>query len=169
MPISPLETSCGITSDIIQLLDKKTRRIRFIGWIRTMISSGDVIYVGLYSICIPPKWNEPCLKVVFPLPNGHATVIMKPEICHDGSLKLHSVGDAFGDAGFYFVVSDKKGNVWAKYIGAMQETIHVYPGKKSELRADHVLKFFGLVFLRLHYRMILRIDRRDKTAPKITA
>jgi len=169
MPISPLETSRGITSDIVQLVDKKTRQVRFVGWLRTMIGSGDVIYVGLYSICIPPKWNKPCLKVVFPLPNGHATVIMKPEICSDGSLKLHSVGDAFGDAGFYFVVSDKIGHAWAKYIGAMKETIHVYPGKKDELRADHVLKFFGLVFLRLHYRMVLRIDRPDRAAPQIAA
>jgi hypothetical protein len=163
MPISPLETSRGITSDIIQLLDKKTRQIKFAGWLRTMIESGDVIYVGLYSICTPPKQNTPCVKVVFPLPNGNATVIMKPEACSDGSLKLHSRGHAFGDAGFYFVVRDERGQTWARYVRSMQESIHVYVGKKDELCADHVLKFFGWVFLRLRYRIKSRVTHFNKT------
>lgn len=159
MPISALETSAGITSEIIQLEDIKTGQIRFVGWLRTMVESGDTIYAGLYSICSPPKYDRPCVKVVFPLPNGNAIVIMKPEVCGDGSLKLHSRGEIFGDAGFYFVVQDKSGRAWAKYVRSMRETIHVYVDKKNELRADHVLKYFGLVFLRLHYRMVPRVDR----------
>jgi len=67
------------------------------------------------------------------------------------------------------VVSDKKGHAWAKYIGAMKETIHVYPDKKNELRADHVLKFFGLVFLRLHYRMTSQVNRLNAITSTITA
>jgi hypothetical protein len=169
MPISPLETSRGITSDIIQLQDKKIRQIKFVGWLRTMVESGDVIYVGLYSVCTPPKQNIPCVKVVFPLPNGNATVIMKPEVCSDGSLKLHSRGNVFGDAGFYFVVRDEKGQAWARYVRSMQESIHVYIGKNDELCADHVLKLFGLVFLRLHYRIKSRVANFGKTILPSTA
>jgi len=163
MPISPLETSRGISSDIIQLRDRKTDRARYVGWLRTMVGSGSVIYVGLYSTCTPPRHHRPCLKVIFPLPNGHATVIMKPEACGDGSLKLHSRGDGFGDAGFYFVVQDRAGQAWARYVRTMKESLHVYPARSNELRADHVLRIFGMIFLRLHYRITLRAAPADQT------
>lgn len=152
VPLSPLETSRGITSDVIHLVNKNDRQLRLVGWLRTMADSGNVIYMGFYSICTPPDYGKPCVKVVFPLPNGHATVLMRPEVCTDGSLRLHSEGEKFGDAGFYFVVRDKSGNVWAKYLRTMKECIHVYPDKKG-LRTDHVLKVFGSVFLRLHYHI----------------
>ena len=152
MPISPLETSRGITSDIIHLTERNTGAIRLVGWLRTMADSGNVIYVGLYSYCVPPEFGKQCVKVVFPLPNGHATVILRPEACADGSLKLHSDGKGFGDAGFYFVVRDENGNAWARYVRTLKECIHVY-SDKGELRTNHLLNIFGFVFLRLHYRI----------------
>ena len=156
MPISPLETSRGITSDIVQLRDKNTGRIRYVGWLRTMVQSGDTIYAGLYSVCTPPKHQKPCVKIVFPLPNGNATVIMEPEACANGSLKLHSRGNVFGDPGFYFLVRDANGGAWARYVRTMKEMIHVYIDEHNVLRADHTLRIFGLVFLRLHYRIVPR-------------
>lgn len=167
MPISSLETSCGITSDIIQLQDKKTREVQLVGWLRTMVKSGNVIYVGFYSVCLPPKLNKPCLKVVFPLPNGNATVIMETEVGSDGSFKLHSRGNCYGETGFYFVVQNGKGQTWAKHIRSMKESIHVYTDKKGELRADHILKLFGTVFLRLHYRIFSRLSNSTRQPPPL--
>jgi len=157
VPISPLDTSRGISSDIITLLDKNTGKRNETGWLRRMLGSGDVIYAGLYSIAEPPFLKRPCMKVVFPLPNGHATVLMKPEVGEQGSLKFHSDGSSFGDAGFYFVVRDKADQAWARYVRTLKETIHIYMSQMGELRADHVLKIWGFVFLRFHYRITAKI------------
>lgn len=34
-----------------------------------------------------------------------------------------------------------------------RERIHVYPADDNDARADHVLRIWGAVFLRLHYRL----------------
>src|SRR5688572_23655352 len=125
MPISPLETSRGITSDIIQLADESGRIIGT-GWLRKMIATSSVIYAGIYSTCKPRKFPARCMKVVFPLPNGNATVIMKPRQNTDGSLTLVSSGSGFGEPGFYFIVRKKGGEAWVKYLHAMKESIRAY-------------------------------------------
>jgi hypothetical protein len=152
MPISPLETSRGITSDIIQLADESGAIIGT-GWLRKMVATSSVIYAGIYSTCLPSKFPTRCVKVVFPLPNGNATVIMKPQQNPDGSLTLVSSGGGFGEPGFYFFVRNEGNKAWVKYLHAMKETIRVYVDNAGELRADHVLKLWGATFMRLHYRM----------------
>jgi hypothetical protein len=89
----------------------------------------------------------------FPLPNGNAIVIMKPEAHRDGSFSVTSSGKEFGDPGFYFVVHDRDGFAWARYLRSLQETIRVYDGEQDTVRADHVLNIWGTQFLRLHYRL----------------
>jgi hypothetical protein len=51
--------------------------------------------------------------VIFPLPNGRAIVIVRPEIHNDGSLTVVSDGRRFGDPGFYLVVQDGP-DAWAR-------------------------------------------------------
>jgi hypothetical protein len=93
------------------------------------------------------------MKVIFSLPNGNATVIMRKEVLPDGSLKLSSDGKRFGDNGFYFTVTNHKGKHWTRFVRAMHEWITVYEDEEKELRADHLLKFYRLTFLTLHYKM----------------
>lgn len=154
MPISPLETSQGITSDVIQLTDE-SGVIVGTGWLRKLIATGSVIYAGIYSTCKPPKFKGRCMKVVFPLPNGSATVIMKPQAHSDGSLTLVSSGEGFGEPGFYFIVQKNEAQAYVKYLHAMKESIHVFVDQAEELRAGHVLKLWDATFLKLHYRMQL--------------
>jgi hypothetical protein len=45
----------------------------------------------------------------------------------------------------------------------MRETIRVFPAENGMMRADHVMTFFGAVFLRLHYRMRLKPNEVDKS------
>lgn len=71
------------------------------------------------------------------------------------ALILASIGNGFGDAGFYLIVRKKGSEAWIKYVRNLKETIHVY-NDNSELRADHILKLFGATFLKLHYRMSRR-------------
>ncbi|RMG26724.1 MAG: hypothetical protein D6732_21020, partial [Methanobacteriota archaeon] len=94
-----------------------------------------------------------CLKVVFPLPNGNALVIMRPISHSDGSISLISKGDRFGSPGFYFVVHGTEGQIWVRYLKSLQESIRVYAVSGGECRANHVLQIWGIEFLKLHYRM----------------
>ena len=128
-------------------------RIVGTAWVRELIGTKRLLYAGNYSVCVAPGHPSPCVKVVFPLPNGNAIVVMRPEVHGDGSFSLTSSGEKFGDAGFYFAVHAGDGSGWARYVRTLQETIHVYPGEGNAVRADHVLRIWGAVFLRLHYRL----------------
>jgi len=153
VPLSALDASHGMTSDIIQLVDKATKEVLYTAWVRQLKGSGNVLYAGSYSFCQPPQCSRLCVKVVFPLPNGNAVVIMKPKVHSDGSFSLTSAGDGFGEPGFYFVTRNADSSTSARYVRAFREVIRVYAAEDNAVRADHVLKLWGMPFLRLHYRL----------------
>jgi hypothetical protein len=157
LPVSPLDTSRGMTSDIIQLIDRKSGENVYTCWLRKVASTGDVIYAGFYSTCRPPNYPGECVKVVFPLPKGSATVVLKPIAREDGSLELSSSGSRFGDPGYYRVLQADETTRKIRYIRAMKETIHVYVDDQGALRTDHVFKFWRVNMLKLHYK-IGRVD-----------
>ncbi|HEX8430087.1 MAG TPA: hypothetical protein VF625_02325 [Longimicrobium sp.] len=152
MPLSALDTSRGVTSAVVQLIDPATGQVRHTAWMRELLGTGNVLYAGTYSLAAVPGRRGRCVKVVFPLPNGNAVVLMRPEVHEDGSLTIVSAGKRFGDPGFYFTVHDR-GRVRARYVRAMRERIRVYPAEHGAVRADHVLTLWGVTFLRLHYRL----------------
>lgn len=158
VPLSSLDTSHGITSRVADLADSEGN-VRYTAWIRELLGSRHVLYAGSYSTCRVPNFDGCCVKVVFPLPNGNAIVIMYPQSEANGALLLSSSGGGFGSPGFYFTVHEGS-RIWAKYVPAMRETIRVYAAEKNQVRADHVLRFRGMTFLRLHYRL-----QRLRTAP----
>lgn len=149
LPLSPMDAAYGLESRIIKLV--KQGKARYTVWFRTLKANHRVIYSGVYTTCL--FQGQPFLKVVFPLPNGNATVLMAREVQPDGSLLLASDGKKFGEHGFYFTLTDKQGRFWAKYVKPMHEWIRVYLDDQDRLRADHDLHFYGLRFLRLHYKM----------------
>lgn len=153
VPLSPLATSRGITSDILQLVQLDSGEVLYTGWLRRFADTGEVIYAAHYSLCAPRRLGIPCMRVVFPLPNGNATVVMKPEVHEDGSITVSSSGSKFGDAGFYFVVQENQGTVQARFVRTMREQIHVYAEQDGTLRADHVFRIWGVIFLQIHYKM----------------
>ncbi len=153
VPLSGLDTSRGLSNEVIRLIDPATRQPRYTAWYRRLRESGQVLYAGFYSVCRLPDRVDPCVKVVFPLPNGNAIVFMHTRCLDDGSLLLTSAGDRFGEPGFYFTVHRRDERIAARYVRALRETIHVYSDQDRHLRADHVFTFWGATFLRLHYRM----------------
>lgn len=154
VPLSNLDTSRGLTNEVLHFRDQEGHLVHVV-WLRQLAGSGHVLYSGSYTTCKPPGYAGTCLKVVFPLPNGNAVVIMRPEAHDDGSVSLVSSGTGFGSPGFYFVVHRGNGRATARYVRTMQERITVYPDASGEARADHVLRIWRRVFLRLHYRLRL--------------
>jgi hypothetical protein len=152
VPLSGLDTSRGVTSEVLQLVDPRSGNIRHTAWVRLLVGTGDVLYAGSYSIADVPGRTGACVKVVFPLPNGNGIVLMRPVAHADGSLSVVSAGEDFGDPGFYFTV--RRGDaLWARYVKSLKESIRVYAAEEGAVRADHVLTLWGYAFLRLHYRL----------------
>jgi hypothetical protein len=153
LPLSSMDSAKGIHSNIIKLVDKKSKLFKWTVWYRILKSTNNVIYSGIYTTCETPNFPGKFLKVVFPLPNGNATVIMRKEVLNNGSLKLCSDGKKFGDNGFYFTLTNHRSKYWARFVKSMHEWITVYVDEENILRADHNLHFYGLPFLNLHYKM----------------
>ena len=107
----------------------------------------------------PAGAGGPCVKTVFPLPNGNAIVLLRPESRADGSLVLVSAGRRFGDPGFYFTVHRPDRSVTARYLRSFRERIHVFAADGRGVRADHTMSLWGCQCLHLHYRMRRASDR----------
>src|SRR5262249_44202799 len=116
VPLSGLDTSRGLSSEGLQFVDPTSGQLRHTAWFRRLQGSGNVLYAGFYSVCALPGRADPCVKVVFPLPNGNAIVIMRTESRPDGSFLVTSSGERFGEPGFYFTVHGESGAVWARYV-----------------------------------------------------
>ncbi len=153
MPIAADETSKGMSSEVYHLIDKKSGEIKVTGWLRKNLLTGNLIYAGCYSHCKVPEGNLNCVKVVFPLPNGSATIILKPINCENGALKIISSGKSIGSPGFYFIVYGKENSAWVKHLKNMKEVLHVYKDSQGVMRTDHNFRLFGLEFLHLHYKI----------------
>jgi hypothetical protein len=153
-PLDGLETARGMTSEIV-LLREAGGRIRYTGWFRKLHGSGRVIYTGFYMTERPPLQAGPCVKVVFPMPDGNATVILQPENDDGTGFRLASIGRAFGDAGFYRVQRAGDGlRVWR--IASLHETFRLYVDEEDEVRCEHDVRFLGMRVLTLHYRIATR-------------
>ncbi|HEY0254921.1 MAG TPA: hypothetical protein VGC41_25520 [Kofleriaceae bacterium] len=151
-PLSPLETSLGMGSEII-LMTEPDGHVKYTGWFRTLPSEKSrAIYTGFYMPQKVPGEDTPCVKVVFPMPRGNATVILRPRAVN-GALELDSGGGSFGGAGFYRVQARDADRVRVWRIRTLKEHFRVFVDEKGALRCDHSVKFLGLPVLRLHYKM----------------
>lgn len=129
-PLSPLELSAGMKSEVIELDDRQTGKRVYTGWLRTMVATGKIIYAGLYSTTTPEGYPGPCVKVSFPVPQGSSTVVLRPQAEADGSFRLISRNTRFGGPGFYRIVQLKTGKWRVRYIRTLHEIFHVYIGIK---------------------------------------
>lgn len=154
IPTDALETSYGMDSSVIQLLNKN-KILKYTCWLRKSVKTNRVVYAGFYSAFQLGEQPFKHIRVVFPLPQGNVTVILKVNVMNDGSVKLISNGTQFGATGYYRVHKNKQGIVKFRKI-PIKETIHVYKDKFGVLRTDHYFKFWKMKLLQLHYKMVLK-------------
>jgi hypothetical protein len=155
LPLRPLDTSRGIGSEILTLQRRTMGTVTYRIWYRILKATGNVIYSGIYTTCRLPD-GRTCVKVVFPLPRGNATVVMSVTVGEHGDLILASSGDGFGSPGFYFLLRDSRNRYWAQYIRTFREQIRVFVDDESILRADHILTLWGRRVVQLHYKITPR-------------
>lgn len=154
IPTQDLEDAESLRSEIIALVDPATSETRYTIWFRTIESSGQVVYSGVYGTCTLPS-GQTCVKAVLPLPNGNATVLMIPEVCANGDLALESTGRRFGDAGFYFLLRDSKGELWSQFVRSFRDRLTVR-AVGDQLVAEQTLTLFNLKVATFRYRIARR-------------
>ena len=125
IPTNNPKESDQINSEIITLKERESGKVKYTIWYRTFILTGQVLYSGVYSTCMLPS-GRVCIKAVFPLPKGNATVIMSPSVGPNGELRLDASGKKFGDPGFYFLLNDSRGDYWFQYVGSFRDHLNVY-------------------------------------------
>lgn len=151
IPTSNIEKSNQITSEIITLKSPQSGEVKYTVWYRTITSTREVLYSGVYSTCVLPS-GKTCIKAVFPLPTGNATVIMTPSVTTDGNLRLDSSGKKFGDPGFYFLLNDSKGNFWSQYIRSFRDHLNIH-SHEGILFAEQTLTLWHQPVLRFRYEI----------------
>jgi len=161
-PLSPLELSGGMRNEVIEMVDKATKKRVYTGWRRTLMSSNAIIYAGLYSTAIPPNYGRPCVRVTFPVRRGSPAVILRPEAVEDGSFRLIAQGKKFGDPGFYRIVSTGPRRWAVRYFPRLRENFHVYVHSDGILRTEHKIRILGVKVMTMHYKMRLT---KDATVP----
>ena len=141
IPTKNIPQSEDLVSEIITLNNPKNNESNYTIWLRKFKTSGKVIYSGIYGTCVLPS-GETCIKAVFPLPKGNATVIMKPNIGTENELILDSSGQKFGDAGFYFLLNDAKYNYWAQFISSFTDQL-IVKENDNHLQAIQTLRLWN--------------------------
>ena len=153
-PLDGLATAEGMTSEIL-LLREPDGRIRYTGWFRKLSSRSAcnihwVLHDGEATEC-----DSPCVKVVFPMPNGNATVLLRPANDERDGFRLESIGQSWGDAGFYRVQRSRASlRVWR--ITTLHETFRLWVDDDGDARCEHDVRFLGIRVLTLHYRVTVR-------------
>ena len=151
-PLHALATAKGMDSEIV-LLKNPDGSVRYAGWYRTLKEMGRTIYTGFYMTARVPLCDTPCVKVVFPMPSGNATVLLRPSVDERGNFRLSSKGARFGDAGFYRVRRLGAGRLRVWRVTTLHEEFQVYLDDANVLRCDHAVRFMGMPILHLHYRI----------------
>jgi len=149
VPIRSNENSETLTSEIIHLKDPKTKEVKRTIWLRAFQTTGQVVYSGVYETCVIPS-GKTCIKAIFPLPNGSATVILTPKVGKNGELILESAGNRIGDSGFYFLLKDSKGQLWTKYIKSFKDKL-VVRSENENITASQTLTLWNMRVLKFEY------------------
>ena len=151
LPLQPLDVSRGMTSRVVEVVDEGGA-VDGTAWIRTLRATGNMVFGGYYGTVALPGGRR-AVRVVFPLPNGSLTVLLRPRVCDDGALVLSSPTGQFGEEGAYLVVRrPQQRQGWARRI-PLPETFHVFVDADGEVRTDHELRLWNARVLRLHYRL----------------
>jgi hypothetical protein len=163
MPLSTRELRGGFESRIVRLGDA-SGQLRHTTWVRTAMETGRPAFVGEYGTVILPGHAGACIKVVFPLPNGNAIIVLRPRVDPDEGFSLVSDGRRFGDPGFYFTVLAGAEKIWVRYVRTMKEQLSLRV-REGAIAASHRFAVFGLPFLELRYDIARRPNGRETVAP----
>ena len=151
LPLRPLDVAQGMESRVVSLRDSVGRQLGA-AWLRTLRSTGQVVYSGWYGTVQLPRTLDPSIRVMFPLPNGSVAVFLRPSVEPGGALTLTSPIGEFGDDGAYLIVRAGGRSAFVRRV-PLAEQFRVYVDDEGTLRTDHALTLWSIPVIRLHYRL----------------
>jgi hypothetical protein len=152
LPLDALDAAYGMRSRVVGLVGPDGSHLGT-AWQRTMRSTGRTTFGGFYGITTRPAAERPSVRVVFPLPNGSLTVLLRPDATADGGFTLSSPPGRFGEDGAYLIVRPgARSQGWARRIPLPERFVLSTDGD-GVVRCDHHLALGGREVLRLHYRL----------------
>jgi hypothetical protein len=123
-------------------------------WRRRLKTTNKYMYRAWYDIV--ERHGEKRVRVIFPAPDAHIMMILKPEVRSDGGLRLTSPNRSpFGGDGTYIVHPGDAAQPWASRL-PFDETLDIFADEDDTLRTDHILKIDGRPGLNLHYLIFER-------------
>lgn len=152
IPTANIPESEKLSSEIIELISNESKEVKYTVWLRKFQSTARVMYSGIYTTCLLPS-GKTCVKAIFPLPKGNATIILSPSVGDKNELILDSAGKKFGDAGFYFLLNDLKGGYWTQFIKSFTEQL-VVSEEEGSLKAIQTLKLWNLKVASFEYDIV---------------
>lgn len=150
LPMRPLDVAHGMDSQITLVRDRAGAQVTA-AWLRTLRSSGRLVFSGAYSVRTLPGSDRPSVHAAFPLESGNVQVFLRPSVTDGGGLVLESPPGRFGQDGAYVVVRDGGRDHAARV--PLHETFRVYVDRHGVLRTDHELRLWGAWAVRLHYKL----------------
>ncbi len=124
-------------------------------WVRAYETTGEAIYVGVYTIVRHEGIGY--VSVGFPLPESNFTATLLPANHRGNGLLLRTAGTGTHFSGHYVsYVDDKDGTLTALKIPPMDEEIDVFV-EAGQLKTEHRFYLGGWLFLTLHYA----IERKE--------
>lgn len=155
IPTQNIHEPENLKSEIIELISKENHEVKYRVWLRKLESTGEIIYSGIYSTCKLSN-AKTCVKAVFPLPKGNATVFLKPIVGKNNELILDSSGKGFGDAGFYFLLSDSRGIYWSQYLRLFTDKL-ILKEENGSLKAVQTLKIWNINVVFFNYKIVRKL------------
>ncbi len=151
LPTDPLDTSDGMDSRVLGFTSPAGQHLGT-AWQRTLRRTDTTVFGGFYGVTAVPLGDRPCVRVVFPLPNGSLTVFLTPSAHGRGGLRLASPTGRFGAAGAYLVVRPDGGaSGWARRVPLPEDFILAVDAA-GDVRCDHHLRLGRSEVLHLRYR-----------------
>ncbi len=151
LPTRPRDVAHAMDTPIAVITDDAGEQ-RAAGWIRTLRSTGDLVFSGCYSTRRLPGADRAGVHVAFPLEAGNVQVFLRPSVLPGGGLELRSAEGRFGEDGAYVVVADG-GRTWAARV-PIHETFRLAVDDEGVLRTDHELRLRSTRVARLHYKLL---------------
>ncbi|WP_132875446.1 hypothetical protein [Tamaricihabitans halophyticus] len=152
LPLRGLDTSRGLDSQVLVVAGDGGHRYGA-AWLRQLRATGQSSFSGWYGAVTLPGQRQPSVRVVFPLPNGNLTILLRPSVLPDGGLRLWSPPGEFGADGAYLVVrADDEQHAWVRRV-PLHECFELYVDAEGVLRTNHDLRLWNMPLLALHYRL----------------
>ncbi|SKB86435.1 hypothetical protein SAMN05660477_01499 [Soonwooa buanensis] len=157
LPSKSADLNTSLISSILKLKNKSDDKTVWTIWNRKSAKTQKLIFSGIYTFC--KIKDKDFFKIIFPLPNGNASVLLEKEILKDGSLVLKSNGKKFGESGFYFVLKDKKDQFYGRFVKTMHERLDLkFNNDKQQIDALHQFSIWGITFLKLKYTIKEKVN-----------